>query len=484
MRGVNMAVSRLGHIKEAKGNNKSAGLKNVIEYILNPAKTEDYKYVDVKNMYMGTKVDYMDLYNQMVDTKKAFNKLEGRQGYHYKFSFADKDNISPEMAMEITGEIIDKLFPQYETVYSVHTNTAHIHSHVVFNSIDFIEGYKYYYKKGDWRKIIQPVVNDICLKHKLSYIDLTTYRDDDKENRYRTYGEWLKDNKKKKNAKPYKLIPEIRKDVDECISLAADYDEFKKLMEEKDYKVNDKGKYIKLMMPGREKYIRLYTLTPDKRTYTNENLIKMINGSFKPIDRAKVIEQMYKDFNIFLNTRRIDIVTKKDRNNIDFAKAQETYKFIEKNNISSKDELIEYISYLEQADKELNILKRNFNTNISRYEEYEVEMDIIISNIKYVKEYNITGDHKPERDKCIAALQKLLKLGISPSQLYINMRKSEKIINEIDKFKKKIYVDKIIAKRALSNFDTDGGKDRKNIDDKKRENYNKISKKSQDIQLK
>lgn len=448
-----MAISRLGHIKEAKGANKSVGLKNCIEYIMNPEKTEGFKYIGVNNLYLGDKSDHMSLYNQMVDTKKAFDKLEGRQGYHYKFSFADQDNVTPELAMDITKEIIERLFTNYEAVYSVHTNTDHIHSHLVFNSIDCIDGYKYYYKNGDWKNIIQPVVNDICKKHGLSYIDLTTRHDKEQTITFRSYGDWKKKNNKKSNySNPYKSYAEIRKDVDECIAEANDYEEFKKKMTEKGYQVNDSGKYIKILAAGRKKYVRLYTLTPDKATYTNANLMKMIEGSYKPIDRDMLLGQMYKDFSVFLNTRRIDIVVKKDRKNIDFAKAQETYKFLVERKITDKDGLVSYLSYLEQADKELNKIRKAINVNISRYEAYSDEMSTIISNIKYIRVYNETGEHKEERDKCINTYKKMLESGISPLELLIKKNKSERLLDAVDGFKRKIYVDKVVAKRALNKF--------------------------------
>lgn len=50
-------------------------------------------------------------------------------------------------------EYLDK---SYEAVFVVHDNTAHVHSHIVFNSVSFVDGKKYRYEKGDWAKYIQP----------------------------------------------------------------------------------------------------------------------------------------------------------------------------------------------------------------------------------------------------------------------------------------------------------------------------------------
>ena len=40
--------------------------------------------------------------------------------------------------------------------------TDHVHSHIVFNSVSFVDGKKYRYEKGDWAKYIQPITNKLC----------------------------------------------------------------------------------------------------------------------------------------------------------------------------------------------------------------------------------------------------------------------------------------------------------------------------------
>lgn len=57
-------------------------------------------------------------------------------------------------------------------VYVVHDNTAHVHSHIVFNSVSFVDGKKYRYEKGDWAKYIQPITNKLCQEYGLSIIDV------------------------------------------------------------------------------------------------------------------------------------------------------------------------------------------------------------------------------------------------------------------------------------------------------------------------
>ena len=131
-----MAVTRLGHIKENKnGKNPNQGIRYCINYIINPHKTENYKYIGSNNVILTSHSQKIveEGYRQFMATKEVFDKPLGRQAYHYKLSFAEEDDISPELAMQITQEFCEIYLANYESIYSVHTNTKHIHSHICFN---------------------------------------------------------------------------------------------------------------------------------------------------------------------------------------------------------------------------------------------------------------------------------------------------------------------------------------------------------------
>lgn len=89
----------------------------------------------------------------MINTKKKFGKEWGRQGYHFVVSFSENNTVNPEDALKIMDEIQKEyLQDNYECVYAVHTDTEHLHGHLIFNFIDRFESKKYHYKKGDWEK--------------------------------------------------------------------------------------------------------------------------------------------------------------------------------------------------------------------------------------------------------------------------------------------------------------------------------------------
>ena len=133
--------------------------RDSIEYILQEGKTENGKYVFGNSGYTPQMI-----YNTFLATKSLYGKTEGRQAYHYILTFAEEDSVTPELAQEITEKFMSRLFPEdeYDWVGGVHTDTEHLHAHILFNSVNRNTGYKYRYEKGDWEKTIQKIVDDLC----------------------------------------------------------------------------------------------------------------------------------------------------------------------------------------------------------------------------------------------------------------------------------------------------------------------------------
>lgn len=457
-----MAITRLGHIKQGKPGKEHQGIRNCINYILNPLKTENFKYVGTNNLILFSHNRTEEAYEQFMATKDMYGKALGRQAYHYKLSFAEGDDVSPELAMKITQEFCERYLGEFESVYSVHTNTKHIHSHIVFNSVNMVNGYKYHYKDGDWRKYVQPIVNEICLKYKLSYIELATSKDvalsnkKNKKRMHRTYAQWLNalddDTRKSKTNKPYYSYARISKDIDETTYAATSYDEFKMLMKERGYEVLDENrKYIGIMAPGRTKAVRTYSLTPDKSKYTRENILKMISGTYSVLQRKEVINKLCEDFRVFMSTSRIDIITKKRKSNLEFSRQEEAVRMVMDKGFFTKEDVISYLEYINQADKELNIIKNHAKVYINRYDEYSNTMNQLLVLIPKVNEYYINGNYESEYIQAMDICLKLKNKGISPSRLYKQMMESKKLCENIDEFKKKLYVDRIICNRIIQN---------------------------------
>lgn len=106
-----------------------------LAYITNPKKA-----AVVSSIMLDDNKNYAE---QFADTAKIWNKAQSpksRKYYHFIHSFSPDDNISPEKAHRLTEELCRKFFPHSEIVISTHTDTNHIHSHIVINSVNFDNG--------------------------------------------------------------------------------------------------------------------------------------------------------------------------------------------------------------------------------------------------------------------------------------------------------------------------------------------------------
>lgn len=250
-----MAITKLNYIGMPKGGG-AAHLKNAITYIMNPDKTEDATWVGGNAGNTPGEV-----YQTMLDTKKEWGKEGGRQGYHFVISFPPGE-ATAEQAYAVIWDFCERyLGEDYDHVFAIHTDQAHIHGHIIFNSVNRVSGYKYRYEKGDWETCIQPVTDRICEKYGLPPL---TY---EKEGRGKgkTYAEHFAE----KEGRPTETKI-IQADIDHCIKRAASWEDFVEQMQRCGYEVRQK-KYVTYKAPGYGNGRRDYRLGPG---YTKEDIIE------------------------------------------------------------------------------------------------------------------------------------------------------------------------------------------------------------------
>lgn len=251
-----MAITKILNINESK---QSPGryLYQILRYISDPDKTGGEKYIGAR----GCQWDFA--YEQMISTKKLFAKTDKRQGYHIIISF-EEGEISPDTAFEFMGRFVDEyLQGDYETVYTVHTNTDHIHGHIVFNSVNKITGNKFHYKKGDWAKYIQPITNRLCEEYGLSTINIEGEPDMNAPN----YTEWRDTTKDR-----FVWSEMIRRDLDALVIKCPDFDRFLTELADMGYEIKE-GKYLSIRPPGMARFRRTASLG---ERYTKESLTERI----------------------------------------------------------------------------------------------------------------------------------------------------------------------------------------------------------------
>ncbi|MBQ7008815.1 MAG: relaxase/mobilization nuclease domain-containing protein [Ruminococcus sp.] len=111
----------------------------------NPRPTLEYitrsdKAAVVSSFYLNDDKDYA---KQFDETKRLWGKAMGknsRKYYHFIHSFSAYDNITPEQAHQLTEELCRQSFPDSELVIATHTDTSHVHCHIVINSVNFSDG--------------------------------------------------------------------------------------------------------------------------------------------------------------------------------------------------------------------------------------------------------------------------------------------------------------------------------------------------------
>ena len=136
-------------------------LHNVIEYASDNSKTEERLYVSGINCCPET------AYDEMMITKKAWNKTSGNLGYHAFQSFAEGE-VSPLLAHEIGIKLAKEMWgDRFEVVVSTHLNTKHYHNHFVINSVSFKDGKKYYDNRETYAEL-RHLSDELCKEYGLN----------------------------------------------------------------------------------------------------------------------------------------------------------------------------------------------------------------------------------------------------------------------------------------------------------------------------
>lgn len=141
--------------------------RTVINYVCNKEKTTD-KLISGKDC-MPESCEY-----EFAEVKKAFGKTDGRTYYHMIQSFSPDDRITPEQAHDV-GLQMAELFEGYQVLVVTHTNKAHIHNHLVINSVNFENGKKLTISNQELERI-KNYSNSICFQNGWDVTEAKTRR--------------------------------------------------------------------------------------------------------------------------------------------------------------------------------------------------------------------------------------------------------------------------------------------------------------------
>ena len=226
---------------ESEDRNPASHLKNALEYIQNPNKTEECVLVGSINCLPDT------AFEQMEETKNIFHKTGKRQGYHVIISFSPEEKVSAEQAMYVLEHFAkDVLGDDYEAVYAVHTDREHMHGHLIWNSVSMTTGKKYNSPKGNWKNHLQPITNKYCDELGLSIMPAEYSRNPKNISR----DKWEREMSMKEI---------ILRDAKMCAYAAGNVEHFKYLMKRLGY-VFKKDAWMEVQAPGFKYYHQLAKL--------------------------------------------------------------------------------------------------------------------------------------------------------------------------------------------------------------------------------
>lgn len=234
-------------------------LEAAIGYALNREKTEATCFETAINC------DRETVYADMMATKERWDKVKRkRKGYHIIQSFAPGE-VTPKLAHTVGVELAQRLLGErYEVIVTTHLDKAHLHNHIVFNSVSFMDGVMYRDAMKDYYQGIRGTSDAICQEQGLSVIEPSS--------KGQRYSEWDAQQKGRPT-----IREEIRREVDLILQKSYTYKTFLRELERRGYvvKASPKVKHTAIRPPGSSKFIRLDSLGTG---YTEADLKARLEG--------------------------------------------------------------------------------------------------------------------------------------------------------------------------------------------------------------
>ena len=372
-----MAITKILNIMESEGRNPASHLKNALEYIQNPDKTEECVLVGGINCLPDT------AFEQMEETKNIFHKTGKRQGYHVIISFSPEEKVTAEQAMYVLEHFAkDVLSDDYEAVYAVHTDREHMHGHLIWNSVSMTTGKKYNSPKSNWKNHLQPITNKYCDELGLSIMPAE-------------YSKNPKNIRRDKWEKEMSMKEIILRDAKMCAYAAGNVEHFKYLMKRLGY-VFKKDAWMEVQAPGFRYYHKLAKLDEMFSEETLRHHVDMpwmakpyfYSSDIRGLHRAK-LSPFQKKF--YAKLYRLRIVEQKrfvvggakyTEDLKRFHRLQDEYLLLVNNDIKSVVDLVDFIGEQEEKiqqieDRQKEIYRESSSRkrsikNEEQYRDYQI----------------------------------------------------------------------------------------------------------------
>lgn len=158
-----------------KGTNSHGALRNCLEYVLSPAKTNS-EYCYMIGPYTPNSMDFNSVYGSFLDVKKEWDKDDKRMYAHTVISFPPNEAITPEQALEFGIRFAEKTYDGYQVAVAVHLDKEHTHIHFVINSVSYVDGKKFQMSRNDLKRD-KEYCNELCAEYGYSIAEKGKHAD-------------------------------------------------------------------------------------------------------------------------------------------------------------------------------------------------------------------------------------------------------------------------------------------------------------------
>ena len=419
-----MAVTKIKPIKST--------LKKALEYIQNPDKTDDKMLVSSFGCsYETADIEFAFTLSQALD--------KGNNLAHHLIQSFEPGEVSFEKAHEIGKQLADAVTKgQHEYVLTTHIDKGHVHNHIIFCAVNFVDYHKYNSNKRSYYGI-RNISDRLCYENGLSVIT------PEKGHKGKSYIEY----QTAKIGTSWK--GKLKEAVDLLIPQVADFEELLEKLQAYGYEIK-LGKYVSCRALGQERFTRLKTLGAD---YTEEAIQKRIAGIRS---RNVKIPKQEQGISLLIDIEN-NIKAQQSAGYEHWAKihnlkqAAKTMNFLTENNILQYEDLIKKIDEiildieqtaysLKQAEKKLSdmaVLIKNIST-------YQKTKDIHRGYIKaknkeaYRRKYESNLILYEASGKALkdAGIKKLPELAALQKEYAALQKKKEAIYSDYGKLKKKV----------------------------------------------
>lgn len=413
-----MATTRLIPMHAIKGQSIDQTVHGRINYAINPKKTNDGSLVK------SFGCDPKTAASEMLLCKREYATFSGRTDekksdvvlYQIRQSFKPKE-VTAEQALDIGMELARRFTKdKYQYIVATHTDHAHIHNHIIFNStvIDGTKKFRNFYGSS---QAIRKLSDLICIENSLYVIT-------NPSDKHQDYGKW------QGSKKPETYRDKLRKTINGIMTKKpTDFDQFLQMMTEAGYEIK-RGEHLAFRAKDQQKFTRLRSLGEG---YSEKEIRAAIQG------KSVFVPQKYNKNRINSNkiSLLVDIQAKLQAGKgvgyerwakvFNLKQMAKTIAFLEENKIKNYEELVKMsqnaAAEFQQLSKQIKLVEEQIYEAKLNCENQNLQMMAVSSSQKF----QISTDQNPAN--ILSELQQTkIELLANYKQQKTNMREIQTVL--------------------------------------------------------